>query len=156
MRNFLGSGLPLHPLIVHCTVVLLPLTALAVVLYALWPAARRRLSGLTPFAAAACLVLVPLTVASGHALADVVGINPAIARHEHLAGFMLPWTIALAVAAVAQWWWFRFALGSWPWTRRVWATVLAAVLALVPAAGTMVMVVLVGEAGARAAWGGVG
>ena len=35
-------GLPTHAIVVHATVVLLPLAALVVLLHAFWPAARRR------------------------------------------------------------------------------------------------------------------
>ena len=40
-------GLPTHAIVVHATVVFLPLAALAVLLHAFWPAARRRLGGVT-------------------------------------------------------------------------------------------------------------
>lgn len=33
-------GLPIHPLLVHATVVIVPLAAVLVLLTALWPAAR--------------------------------------------------------------------------------------------------------------------
>ena len=46
------GGLPLHPLIVHAVVVLLPLTVLAVLLGTFWPAARRRLGIVTALVAA--------------------------------------------------------------------------------------------------------
>jgi hypothetical protein len=41
------GGLPAHPLIVHATVVLVPLAAAAVALHAFWPAARARLGLVT-------------------------------------------------------------------------------------------------------------
>ena len=34
------NGLPLHPLIVHATVVIIPLAALTVILFAVWPRFR--------------------------------------------------------------------------------------------------------------------
>ena len=74
------AGLPLHPLLVHAVVVLTPLTALALVLGSVWPAARRRLGIVTPLAALLLIVLVPITVAAGEALAAVVGPIPAVAR----------------------------------------------------------------------------
>ena len=49
-------GLPAHPLIVHATVVLVPLGALLVLLHAVWPAARRRLGVVTPLVALVGLV----------------------------------------------------------------------------------------------------
>jgi hypothetical protein len=36
-------GLPAHVLLVHFIVILAPLTAVLAILYAVWPAARRRL-----------------------------------------------------------------------------------------------------------------
>ncbi|BDZ45809.1 hypothetical protein [Naasia aerilata] len=63
--DFSVNGLPLHPLLVHSVIALVPITALAVVLHAVWPAARRRLGIVTPLAGLALLVAVPLTVAAG-------------------------------------------------------------------------------------------
>src|SRR5690606_37393735 len=60
-NGFTIAGLPLHPLLVHAVVILVPLTALALVLGSLWPAARRRLGIVTPLAAALLVVLVPIT-----------------------------------------------------------------------------------------------
>ena len=67
------AGLPLHPLIVHAVMVLLPLTALALALGAVVPAARRRLVIVTPLAALLVLVLVPVTILAGEDLKEVVG-----------------------------------------------------------------------------------
>ena len=44
MDVYLVNGLPTHPLFVHGAVVLVPLTALALVVCAAWPGAARRLS----------------------------------------------------------------------------------------------------------------
>lgn len=106
--SFEIAGLPLHPLLVHGVVVLLPLAAGAVVLQAAWPAARRRLGVVTPLLAGICLVLVPITVQAGEALAAQVGVTPKIAHHERLANMLLPWATALFVVALGEWVWFRF------------------------------------------------
>ncbi|HSR23316.1 MAG TPA: hypothetical protein VLW53_07180, partial [Candidatus Eisenbacteria bacterium] len=74
-------GLPLHPLIVHATVVIVPTAALAVLLAALWPAARRRLGLGTQLVAAAAVALVPLSTASGENLEHTLPHNPLIERH---------------------------------------------------------------------------
>ena len=66
-------GLPTHAILVHATVVLLPLAALAVLLHAFWPTARHRLGVVTPLLAGAALVLVPLSTASGEDLDADVG-----------------------------------------------------------------------------------
>jgi hypothetical protein len=140
-------GLPLHPLVVHAVVVLLPLTCLCVVLHALWPAASRRLGVVTPLLAIGCLILVPIATQSGEDLAARFGptLPPLVARHEHLADRLLPWTIGLVVAALVVW-----AVRRWSHGRALFAG--AAVLALVAAVGTAYTVAQVGEAGARAVW----
>ena len=148
-------GLPTHAIVVHATVVFLPLAALAVLLHAFWPAARRRLGGVTPLLAGAGLVLVPLATQSGEGLERAVGRTSLVERHAELADGMLPWAIGL----------FAVALGLWLLDRRRrrrstesepgWLPVVASVLAILTAAGTMQQVVCVGHAGAVATWNGV-
>ncbi|WP_417554342.1 DUF2231 domain-containing protein [Microbacterium sp.] len=150
------AGLPLHPLLVHAVVVLTPLTALAVVLAAAWPAARRRLGWAPQVAALIVAALVPVTVLAGQDLAAQLGYTPAILRHEALGLMLIPWTIALLVASVAV------AAGermlprlrrSRPRAARAAAVITAA--ALITSVGTIVITVLAGDAGARAVWGAV-
>jgi hypothetical protein len=162
--TFQIAGLPLHPLLVHAIVVLTPLTALALVLGSVWPAARRRLGTVTPLAALLLVALVPITVAAGEALRDIVGPLPAVQTHEGYGRMLLPWVIGMLVVAAAQWAWFRWgqpratgaagtAVPSSPRARIV--TVVLAVLAIAVAAGTVVTVVLIGDSGARAVWSAV-
>ena len=161
MTAFLASdpfvllGLPLHPLLVHATVILTPVTALAVALTAIWPSARRRLGLAMPIAAALVAVLVPVTVLAGLDLAAKVGDTPAIRQHEALGLLLIPWSIALLIAAAAVHLRERMTTRI----RRVpVATGISAaitVAAVVCAIGTIVTVVLTGEAGARAVWGGI-
>jgi hypothetical protein len=143
------NGLPLHPLVVHAVVVLLPLTALCVILHAVWPTAARRLGVVTPILGLICVVLVPIATHSGDELSKEFGspLPPLIAHHEHLADRMLPWTIALALAAIAV-----YAARRWPRGGRALLIGVAG-LAVVAAVGTAVTVAQVGEAGARAVWG---
>ncbi|GAB3284061.1 hypothetical protein B5M43_004400 [Microbacterium sp. MEC084] len=150
------QGLPAHPLVVHLVVVLIPLTALALILAQLWPAARRRL-GLVPLiAAVAVAALVPFTIAAGEALAAVVGPLPDVQAHEARGRAVQPWALALPVVAAGQWAWFRRGRdrirrdGA---ARAITLGIGAAVL--VVAVGVVVAVVLAGESGARAVWGGL-
>lgn len=153
----LVAGLPLHPLLVHAVVVLLPLAAVALVLAQFWPAARRRLGVVTPLAALVVLALVPITVSAGEALADVVGSSSAVETHEAYGRMLLPWVIALAVLALAQWGWFRWGAGRVDVTRAARRAVALVLTIAVPAvaAGTLVTIVLIGDSGARAVWGGL-
>jgi len=155
--GFRIAGLPLHPLLVHAVVVLTPLTALAVALVAVWPAARRRLGWAPPVAALGVAALVPVTVLAGQSLASTVGYTPAILHHEALGLMLIPWTIALLIASVAVTVGDRM-LPRLRRTRPRMSRILAIAIiaaAVVAATGTVVVTVLTGDAGARAVWGAV-
>jgi len=98
-----------------------------------------------------------VTVLAGQSLASTVGYTPAILHHEALGLMLIPWTIALLIASVAV------AMGdrmlprlrrTRPRMSRILAVAIIAA-ALVAAAGTVVVTVLTGDAGARAVWGAV-
>jgi hypothetical protein len=144
------NGLPAHVLLVHAVVVLLPLAALAVVLHAVWPAARRRLGVVTPLLSIVVLILVPITTSAGEDLEKKMGGgNPLIERHAELADQILPWTIALVVVALAQW-----AIGRWRPDLMLAARIPVGVLSVAVAVVATVVLVRAGDAGAKATWGG--
>jgi hypothetical protein len=150
-------GLPTHPIVVHATVVLLPLAALAVLLHAFWPVARRRLGVVTPLLAGVALVLVPMATQSGQSLERAVGRSELVERHAELADGMLPWAIGLFVVAVGLWLLDRRRVGA-PETdvsHARWVPLVAGVLSVVAVVGTVQQVVRVGHAGAKATWNGV-
>lgn len=152
------SGLPLHPLLVHAVVVLLPLTVIALLLTQFWPAARRRLGIVTPLAALVVLVLVPITVAAGQNLASLIGPLPAVQTHQRYGEMLLPWAVVLFVVAAAQWAWFRWGVHHYSSPHSSLATaapLLLAVLSVVVGVGNLFLVVLIGDSGARAVWGGL-
>jgi len=101
-------GLPLHPLLVHAVVVLLPLGVLALVFAQFWPSARRAIGLASPVAALIVATLVPVTIAAGESLAAMTGSLPSVIEHERYGRMLLPWSTALFVTAVAQWAWFRW------------------------------------------------
>ena len=145
-------GLPTHAIVVHATVVLLPLAALVVLLHAFWPAARRRLGIVTPLLAGVALVLVPLSTESGESLEHSVGENALVERHAELADGMLPWAIGLFVVAAGLWLLDRRRAST---TAPRWLPIVASVLAVVAVVGTVQQIVRVGHAGAEATWNGV-
>lgn len=158
MTDFTLAGLPLHILLIHAVVVLVPLTALAVVLHAAWPAAHRRLGVVTPLAGLALVALVPLTVAAGDALAAVVGLTPAVQRHADLGRTLLPWVVGLFLVGALEWTWFRFFASDTAKPGRTTARAVRVgfiLVSLVVATGAVATVVIIGEAGTRAVWGGV-
>lgn len=166
-------GLPVHILLVHVTVVVLPAAAAATVASAAWPAARRRLGVVTPLLALIALICVPLTVSAGQWFFRRVGHTPLVLKHQQLGHGLLPWAIALFAVAALEYVWFRFATprpdparvlrprGRSAASRAkptstvgVLTTVLATVLALAVGAGTVVQVYRIGESGSRAVWQG--
>jgi hypothetical protein len=151
-------GLPAHALLVHATVVLVPLSALAVLLYAFWPAARRRLGGGMPLLAGVAVVLTPLSTQSGEVLEHEVAHSDLIEQHARLADGLLPWTIGLFVVAAGLWWLDRRRAGAGsagPRPEPRWLPLVAGVLAVVAVVGVVQQVVRVGHAGAEATWQGV-
>ncbi|SDC07380.1 DUF2231 domain-containing protein [Actinokineospora iranica] len=150
------DGLPLHALVLHAVVVLVPLTVLGAVVIAVWPAARRRFGWLVVAFAAASVVLTPITTSSGNALARRLPENPQIATHqqlgEQLIWFVLP--LFLAVTALMVVHTLAARGGESPsWTKI--ALVLAAVASIGLGVASGVHVFRVGDAGSRAVWEGI-
>lgn len=168
-------GLPVHPLLVHATVVLVPLASLALLLHVLWPEARRRLGIVTPGLAVVALVLVPLSTESGESLEHRLAESAQIERHAELADGMLPWALALAGVAIGVYVLERLrsrrevasaAAGrsaggvrtadaggrAGAWASQRWVSVVTVLLALVAVGGTVQQVVRVGHSGATATW----
>src|SRR4051794_35299465 len=85
-RSFMTTvnGLPAHILFVHAIVVLLPLTALLLVLTAVSAAARRRLAGPNAILSVAVVAIVPLTTSAGEWLQYRVPDSALLRDHTEL------------------------------------------------------------------------
>ncbi len=149
LLEFTVLGLPMHPLVVHAVVVLLPLGALATALMVVVPKLRERY---------ALLSLATLTVGALSAIAaritgeDLAQSQGLPARHA-LFGTTLAIT-AVVVMVVAWVWWFlerRHAKAA-PGTSNVPGLV-AGGLTVAGALAIGVLTVLVGHSGAEAVWG---
>lgn len=142
------NGLPVHPLVVHAVVVLLPLAVVGTVLIALKPSWRLRFGPLVVIAAGLATVLCPVATSSGESLEKRVG-DPG--QHAALGETLVWFAAALLVSALALW------LVERRRERRGIArgmlTKVVAVIAIVVAAASSVQVYRVGDSGARAAWG---
>src|SRR4051812_42254279 len=93
-------GLPVHPLVVHATVVFTPLATLLVAVCAAVPASRRRLAWPTVVGCAVACVTVAVAALSGGPLERRVGGGPAVAHHAQLAHVLVVWVLAMSVAAL--------------------------------------------------------
>jgi hypothetical protein len=146
-------GLPLHPLVVHAAVVLVPLAALLLIATAASARVRRWAGWLTPALATIALILVPLATSSGENLEGALGDSPLVETHADMGEQLLPWATAVAVLSFALTWWDRrsaTASAGRGGSRGV-AAVLA-VLAVVAGIGASVEVALIGHSGAKAVW----
>jgi hypothetical protein len=144
-------GLPVHALVVHATVVVVPTAALSVLLAGVWPRFRRW-AGWGPAAlAVVALALTPISTSSGEELEHHVGHSQLIEDHSHLADMLIWWTVPLAVIAIGAW--FLHRRSAYRSRRSV--SVVVAVLSVVVGLGTLVQVVLIGHSGAKAAWNDV-
>lgn len=141
-------GLPLHPLVVHAAVVLVPLACLGALIVAVSGRARRRYGWLTAafgLAGAAAAVTARL---SGEALFASIGGSPATVAHRTW-GLVAPFpAIVLALAIPALLLVDRRATGR-PGT----AFWIAAVVTVAAAVTGLVLVGLAGHTGATAVWG---
>jgi hypothetical protein len=148
----LVAGLPLHPLVVHATEVIVPSAALVVALAALWPPFRRWARFLPLGLALVALVLVPLSTQSGEALQERVKETPLIETHIEMAEGLLPWVFGLAVVAAVLLWWGWDEREVTPPRAPKWVALALAVAAVLFAAGTVVEAVRIGHSGATATW----
>lgn len=153
------GGLPLHPLVVHAVVVVVPLAAVAVLVAAFWPRFRRGAFLLPLLLALGALALVPVATESGEALRDRVGAPPLVQTHAELGEGLLPWVIGLLVVAVGLTWWAwqerRAGAASSPGGGGAprWIAVVVMVGALVAAGGTTYQTIRIGHSGSTAVWG---
>lgn len=138
-------GLPLHPLVVHAVVVLLPLAALGLIACVVFAGLRRRYAGLTLLGLLAGTASTFVAAASGQVLAERVG-TPAL----HMAlGEWLPRVATVTLVLAAVWYFLQRGKESQPLLARV-----LGIVAAVAAAASVVLTVLVGHSGATAVWGG--
>ena len=165
------SGLPLHPLVVHAVVVLLPMAVLGSLVVAVRPAARRRWGWPVAVLTAVAVVSIPVATSTGEGLEHNLPRTQAIATHAELGDQLLVFAapLLLCVAALA----FvdhrrrrgvAAARAAGPGTMtapratsgraRAGVAVLAA-LTVAFALVSAVQVYRVGDSGARAAWGEV-
>lgn len=94
-------GLPLHPLVVHAVVVLVPAAALGAATIAVWPSARRRVGATVVVVAALAAASVPLATSTGEGLEHNVPRTAAISAHTELGDQLLVFVAPLFVVVFA-------------------------------------------------------
>lgn len=136
-------GLPLHPLVVHAAVVLVPLAALGTLLVVASATLRERYGWLVAIVAAAGAGAAITAKLTGEALAAELGVGDLVATHRSF-GRLVPYpAVALALSVPG-------ALLARTRSRGWWVAVGVSVAAALAA---LVLVVLTGHSGAVAVWG---
>lgn len=144
-------GIPVHPLVVHAVVVLIPLVGLGTLIVAFWPKAARRYAWLLTVLSVGGLAGALIARESGEELFESLGeqASSTLDRHMQLGDWV--WVPALvmmaALAAMVLLLW-RHDPGQRP-RRLYW---LAAGVAVLAAVASLVLVILVGHSGASAVW----
>lgn len=136
------GGLPVHPLVIHFVVVLVPLAAVGLIVAVFNLAFHRRFAF-----ALVCLLAVSVPLAfvakeSGEALSERVGITE---RHEDLGEVMPLWVAVLTVIAGA--WLLIVRRGGFDTLRKLIGAVVVAA-----SVGVIGLTFLVGHSGAEATW----
>ena len=165
MPSFIG-GLPLHPLVVHATVVLVPLAVLGSLLVVASAAARRRYGSLVVMTSVVATVCTVVAEQTGEALEHALPRSDAIELHASAGGYLEFWMAPLMIAVAAFVLLHRRAdrtvvkeaTGSTAalavaGRHRVLALGLAVVTAVL-ALGTAATVFRIGDLGAQAVWDG--
>lgn len=141
------NGIPLHPLVVHAVVVLIPLSILGTIAIAVRPAWRRPYGPLVVAAGLVAAVLCPVATSSGEELERRVG-SPG--EHAELGDQLVWFVLVLLVASALLVWLDRRPAAKRPASRTL---TLVAAVAVIAGLAAGVQTYRVGDSGARAAWG---
>lgn len=141
------AGLPLHPLVVHAAVVLLPLAALGVIAIALSAKLRSKYSVLVVLLAAAATLVMPLASKTGEDLTRYVDHTQAMKDHVAMGESGLVAAFAVLVCAALLWWIQQRAS-----RRRGTVGKLIVVLSILVSIGATAQVIRIGHSGAASAW----
>ncbi len=145
-------GLPLHPLILHVPVVLVPLVALGGIVISLLRWARERYASLVMVGAFGAAVSTFITQVAGQNLYNSLPQRTAaVEYHASIGGQLLLWTILLFVGTVVIVLAQRMIKQENPRGRI--ALISGAVITIAMAIVSTVQIMRIGHAGAVAVWG---
>jgi hypothetical protein len=152
------AGLPLHPLVVHAAVVLIPLTALLAVAFAVLPRWRWLVRWPTAVASVVSVGIAYLSTTSGESLEEERNLGRLVHEHAERGDLLADLTVVLAVVMVVSALLVPgpsgLASGRGAMARRVlYADKVLPALLVVTALVVLVQAVLTGDSGARAVWG---
>jgi hypothetical protein len=141
------AGLPLHPLLVHSAVVLVPLVAIGALVMSYLPSFSRRHGKIILILAVIAQVSVFLAKMSGEAFAEILDKN--VEKHAELGEITPLLTLPMVVLIYLRWRMDRSGstFGSVVIRR------LTSVALIVASIVSLVVIFLVGHSGASSVWG---
>ena len=143
------AGLPLHPLLVHSAVVLVPLVAIGGLVMSYLPSFSRRHGKLILIVALVAQVTVFLAKMSGEAFSEI--LDKEVEKHAQL-GEITPFvTLPMVVLIYLRWRMDR----SGSSTGSVLIRRLTSVALVIASVASLVVIFLVGHLGASSVWGWV-
>jgi uncharacterized membrane protein len=140
------GGIPLHPLVVHAVVVLVPLTAIGAVLMAVLPRFSRRFG---PLVALGAFVSIGCAVLAKEAGEQLARVKPVTADHLRW-GDQAPLWVGLFGLAVITFWFFDRGIPA-NRQRPMWLR-LASLVVILLSVIAIVFVFAAGHSGAEAVW----
>jgi hypothetical protein len=141
------AGLPLHPLLVHSAVVLVPLVAIGALVMSYLPSFSRRHGKLILIVALFAQVSVFLAKLSGEAFSEI--LNKQVEKHAELGEIAPLVTLPMVVLIYLRWRMDRAgsSIGNAAVRR------LTSVALVIASLASLVMIFLVGHSGASSVWG---
>ena len=141
------AGLPLHPLVIHISIVLIPLVAIGALVMSYLPSFSRRYGKLILIIAIVAQASLFLAKVTGEAFEEI--LDKEMGRHAEL-GEIAPFiTLPMVALIYLRWRLDRSGatVGS-AWVRR-----LTSIALIVAALASIAVIVLVGHSGAQSVWG---
>jgi hypothetical protein len=141
------AGLPLHPLLVHSAVILVPLVAIGALVMSYLPSFSRRHGKLILIVALVAQVSVFLAKISGEAFSEI--LDKEVEKHAQL-GEIAPFVTIPMVALIYLRWRMDRAGSS---TGSAAIRRLTSVALVIASLASLVVIFLVGHSGASSVWG---
>ena len=141
------AGLPLHPLVIHASIVLIPLVAIGALVMSYLPSFSRRYGKLILFIALFAQLSLFLAKVTGEAFEEI--LDKDMGNHAEL-GEIAPF-ITLPMVALTYLRWRLDRSGAT--VGSVWVRRLTSLALIVASLASIAVIVLVGHSGAESVWG---
>jgi hypothetical protein len=141
------AGLPLHPLVIHASIVLIPLVAIGALVMSYLPSFSRRYGKMILVLAVVAQISLFLAKVTGEALEEI--LDKDMGNHADL-GEIAPFVTVPMVALIYLRWRLDRSgatVGS-AWVRR-----LTSIALIVASLASIAVIALVGHSGAESVWG---